>query len=477
MIAKRILLLCTGLVAALALLEGGIRVLHRIRTGEPFPTDVLRERLAPPLDPDAVVLATTPVVPRQDAATVANKALHPYLGYVLDRTGAEATINRFGFQGIDPLTPAGPDVVRVAITGGSVSLQVYTNGGDALKAALADAPALRGKRIELVSLALGGYKQPQQLMAVAWLLSLGAHFDVVINLDGFNEVALPYADNHPAGVHPGYPRGWQLYQSGGVDAGQAGYLVATRALREEQRAFRSALATGLPSRSALCLTVLQHVDDLLEARIARQDHALRHRLAVAGTSFQASGPPVSYDRPADLFADEVAIWQRSSLELQQLARGAGAHYFHFLQPNQWLEGGKPWSRIEKSQLDIPDPWAPRTAVRMGYPLLEEAGRELRARGVAFTSLAWLFRAEPRTLYRDTCCHLNELGVRLLASEIGRVVAGDLPAHLDEPPAANRKNRAASRTSAPSGAPGGPPSKKDAAGAEFSDTSSPPAPLP
>ena len=465
MLARRIALLCAGLIAAGLLLELGLRGLHRIRTGEPFPTEALQQRLAPPTDPDAVVLAPSPaVVPRPDAPTVANKVLHPFLGYVLDRTGSQSSINRFGFPGPDPLSPPDPEVVRVAVTGGSVALQVYETGGEALKAALA--PAFPGRRIDLVALTLGGYKQPQQLIAVAWLLSLGAHFDVVIDLDGFNEVALPYADNQPAGVHVSYPRGWQLYQSGGIDAGQAEYLVATRELRERQRAWRSALATGLPARSAVGLTLLARIDASIEARIAQQDTALRERLAVAGTRFQAAGPAVSYAHPADLFAACVAIWKRSSLELRELVAGAGGRYFHFLQPNQWLEGAKPWSRIEQSQLQVPGLWAPRKAVHKAYPLLEDAGRELRAQGVAFTSLAWMFRAEPRTVYRDTCCHLNELGVDLLAREIGRAVAGEL--------AASKESREDGRPSTLAAAPA---SKKDPARSEFSDTSSAPVPLP
>ena len=49
---------------------------------------------------------------------------------------------------------------------------------------------LSGRKIDIVRLALPGQKQPQQLMTLAWVQSLGAEFDIVVNLDGYNEAVL-----------------------------------------------------------------------------------------------------------------------------------------------------------------------------------------------------------------------------------------------------------------------------------------------
>ena len=38
----------------------------------------------------------------------------------------------------------------------------------------------------------------------------------------------------------------------------------------------------------------------------------------------------------------------------------------------------------------------------------------------------LFRDEPRTVYGDTCCHLNRLGNELMAAEIARAISASLP---------------------------------------------------
>jgi len=423
-IAKRVGLALGALLVSLTLLEVGTRLVHRVREGEAFPGDTLRERLAPSADPDRVLAVAGPPDGRR-GVVLSNKVLHPYLWYVLDRDAAgERPVNRFGFPGPDPLSPSDPDALRVAIAGGSVALQLFDNGGDALARALSAVPAFAGRRVELVALTAAGYKQPQQLMALAWFLSLGARFDVVVNLDGFNEVVLPVSDNAPNGIHPAFPRSWDFYQAKALDADQIAHAAETRRLLDEQRRWRSWLGTGLASRSAFALTVLGRLDAGIAERIAEHDDALRAARRGA-LGFQATGPFVPYASESALFEELVAVWQSSSRQMHHLATASGAHYFHFLQPNQWVKDAKPPSPTEQDQLRVRGTFTPRTAVPVGYPLLGRAGAGLRMEGVAFHSLVRLFQAERRTVYRDTCCHFNRLGIETLAREIARLIAQDL----------------------------------------------------
>jgi len=57
----------------------------------------------------------------------------------------------------------------------------------------------------LVILGFPGYKQPQQLLALAYFLSLGAEYDLIINLDGYNDIVLPVTDNYNLGSTPFSP--------------------------------------------------------------------------------------------------------------------------------------------------------------------------------------------------------------------------------------------------------------------------------
>src|SRR6185436_13391576 len=47
-----------------------------------------------------------------------------------------------------------------------------------------------GKEIVPLCFSHEGYKQPQQLLVLAYFLSIGQPLDLVVNIDGFNEVAL-----------------------------------------------------------------------------------------------------------------------------------------------------------------------------------------------------------------------------------------------------------------------------------------------
>lgn len=101
----------------------------------------------------------------------------------------------------------GREHLVVALMVGSFAAQTGFYGGAQLTTELAKAS---GREIRLVDLGMGGYKQPQQLMTLVYLTSLGAEFDLVINIDGFNEVALPPTELVPRGVFPLYPRDWYI---------------------------------------------------------------------------------------------------------------------------------------------------------------------------------------------------------------------------------------------------------------------------
>ena len=106
-----------------------------------------------------------------------------------------------------------------------------------------------------------------------------------------------------------------------------------------------------------------------------------------------------------------------------LCQGMGIEYYHFLQPNQYVPDSKPLSAEE-----VADAWRAnhpyRTPALEGYPRLVRYGRRLRRNGIAFHDLTGIFRERPETLYRDTCCHLNQAGNTLLAEAIRRVIDGE-----------------------------------------------------
>ncbi|HXU30633.1 MAG TPA: hypothetical protein VN851_08670, partial [Thermoanaerobaculia bacterium] len=149
--------------------------------------------------------ATTTIVP------------HPYLGFVYDpnfdpkgmKKLHTVPVSEWGFlDDKPPIQPGGKNQEVIGIFGGSVSLWFSIHGIAVLSEELAKVPELKGKELIFVRTGLGGFKQPQQLMTLTYLLALGAHFDMVINLDGFNEVGLPPSSGIPQGYFPYFPYDW-----------------------------------------------------------------------------------------------------------------------------------------------------------------------------------------------------------------------------------------------------------------------------
>ena len=148
-----------------------------------------------------------------------------------------------------------------------------------------------------------------------------------------------------------------------------------------------------------------------------------HPYAGNRNAFHASGPERSYESQGELFADLVRFWSLSSLRMERLCTSNGIAYHHFLQPNQYVEGSKPFTEEERAVAFAKGRFAFRDAVVAGYPLLRTAGRALRAEGIDFVDLTGLFEGDERPVYVDRCCHMNTLGNRMLAEAVADAIAG------------------------------------------------------
>lgn len=361
-------------------------------------------------------------------------ALHPYLGFVKDPAGntPEAMrrwdgqrITDYGFIGEPGFLPK-PDEDKyvIGVFGGSVAAQFCHKGDDRLLERLAGSPHLAGRSPVLVRVALGAYKQPQQVMALNYFLILGAVFDAVINLDGVNEMALPWLGYEERDVHPVFPRDWALRILQTPDlalqqaAGEIVYLTAKRA--ELARSF---------SRRPLSYSVAWNlVWKVRDNRLEAERHRARMRYETyqpPQESFAALGPRTRFRSEDDVYRELAAIWKRGSLQMHRLCEGSGIRYYHFLQPSPHVEGSKPdMSRSERTTVSRGSQEF-KDRVVAGYPRLQEGARELISAGVLFRDLTQLFVDEERQVYIDGCCHMNELGNRIMADAIADVLLEDL----------------------------------------------------
>ena len=351
--------------------------------------------------------------------------LHPYLGFSTV-PGAVSAGDHLADN--EPPGPPVPDETVVVVTGGSVAENFYNDSRDVLLRELRASGCVGQGPVRLLLFALPAYKQPQQLVAVAYYLALGGKLDLLINIDGFNEVVSTVV-NHRKGVFPGYPRFWYGLTCSVVSPEYLRRVGQAQLCRDRQR--RLARATRPLAFSAIANLVWYLGANALDARLARIHHSLLELEANEKSTleYHRTGPKNSVTE-GGVPGFAVSLWTNASRQLDHLARRNGFAYFHFLQPNQYVPGSKPLSALERESCYDPEHYR-RQIVEQGYPRLQEAGGALAREGVRFHDLTNIFREVADTLYIDDSCHFNKAGNDLMAARVARIVADGLRSRGDD----------------------------------------------
>lgn len=335
---------------------------------------------------------------------------HPYFGYT-------ASWVHHPLNNMPPLLTHDATLV-VGLFGGSVAQQVQHVFRDRLAAFLAE------EEIALVpivvELAQGGMKQPQQAHILAYMLAAGGEFDLVVNVDGHNDMAAPHF-NAQRGLFPPYPHMWdKRVGATAVDKVLMGRItLLDREMEQLEKTDHGALAL-----SAVAGLVRRRLFDDYHARKLALQQELRSQMAQYDV--QTHGPRWGwYQRGNGQHEDAVRklavdVWYRSSLAMANLAATAGADYFHFLQPSQYIAGSKPLNAEELATAYEPG-WGEQNYAKT-YPMVSELGARLREAGVRFVDLTQTFADVTETIYIDVCCHVNPQGARMLAARMVDAIA-------------------------------------------------------
>lgn len=426
--AKRRLWVAAGLLVAV-LLWGVVEGCSYLAYGIIFKESCAREAVVEQQLRAAGLAAT--------ALTTAGKAdciIHPYYGYAHNGNFQAATPPRyeadsaaeFGFYDPRTLTPFDREAKYfIAVTGGSVAHLFASQGRDALLRHVARLPQAQGKELVFFDLANWGYKQPQQLLILSDLLHRGVSFDLLLNIDGYNELALAAA-NIQAGVSPFFPTQWNTV----ADAMPAKEVVEAYGQAAMLQRWREAVAQRFldwPHDPFLDLIWRLLDVSLAKAIVNYRTVIAPEKVSVPGDAIRLSdngrimlGPNRQQDPVA--FSDLAASsWARASALMASLVQASGGVYVHVLQPNQYVPGSKAMGDQERAVAYLED--SPnRPLVERGYPLLRSAGEALRGEGVLFLDMSMVFGAVAEPLYEDSCCHFNTKGNELLANAIGQALA-------------------------------------------------------
>ncbi|OCQ91677.1 hypothetical protein BCD67_09220 [Oscillatoriales cyanobacterium USR001] len=355
--------------------------------------------------------------------------LHPFFGFV-QKPGSDFRegfkVNNYGFiSPYDyPFKKKHKNQFIIGIFGGSVAsdFSIFEIQNQIVAKYLKKLPELKDKEIIILSFATGGYKQPQQLLILNYFLSLGQELDMVINIDGFNEVALAslnYRDkidlSMPSVQHI------QPLTSLANNSLSTVALKAVLSIQDNKAKIKDAVETLKSCKLAVCNAVtsvyLQGlVNEYKKKVMIFEEERLKQDKESEGSIIYVNGLE---KKLTDAVAFEVMAnnWAKSSIFMNKVLSSSNVLYFHFFQPNQYFTTPRIFTRTEKKvALNENSPYA--KAVRIGYPVLFSKFRNLKKNNVQIFDAVNIFDSTKETVYVDSCCHYNKRGEKIFADYVG-----------------------------------------------------------
>ena len=373
-----------------------------------------------------------------------NKMLHPYLGFTIrpdmhltsflapervrrmyGRPGVpdwlDSSTNSDGFWSPHdiPYFAETKNAYIVGIFGGSVGKWFAVQGAKPFAKKLRSLPALKGRKIVILNFSNGGYKQPQQLQVLTYALTKGQKFDLVVSVDGFNELMIPMTNNRA--FSPDMPNAPGIIGMQNYMANQSSNLIRKNFAYREK--YRSSLTSSNKTNSVILHYYYKSMARQYEKRIAELDKTLANQRSE--TDYVVLMHNAIKQSEPELINSAVDIWVNASIAMQGLAQQFGFDYLHVLQPNQYYTE-RTFSKAESEIAFRPGATYDRLVnlVPKFYPALILGGRRIAGRGIKFMDATTIFDQEKRTVYADNCCHYNDLGNSILVDHVFKL----LPKH-------------------------------------------------
>ena len=335
------------------------------------------------------------------------------------------TTNNFGFVAPAdyPFVKTGERQFVIGLFGGSVGAWFCQVGARRLVDDLAHHPSFAGRDIVPLCFSHEGYKQPQQLLVLAYFLSVGQSFDLVIDIDGFNEVALG-SFNEQRGFDLSMPSAMHLEPL--IDLVDRASLTPEKlrslnAIEEYKERINPLVARLGATRSAALHFVLDRL--YRSARRSYQEELGRFSNLPSKpttSSLIVAARPVKTRTDEARFEDIASGWIRASVSMHTLLKARGIPYVQVLQPNQYYTTRRFSAEEAKIALSANSPF--KSGAERGYPALVKAADAAQlTKTMTFLDATHVFDAEASPVYIDDCCHYTLRGNQLLADFIAKSV--------------------------------------------------------
>ena len=345
-----------------------------------------------------------------------NRGLSPFFGF--PERASKAQRNNYGFY-----CPSHRELVDypysrceceylVGIFGGSVAAGFCRDTASWLENELSQRLFENKRDVRILNFSMGALKQPGQLFYLNYFLSLGQEFDIIVNLDGYNDT-VGAIFNLTGGIHPAMPLGelinsfHSLVSIPQLDAVQLSYFLKIVKLQEWLKCVEKWPLNGIGLKS------------ILSSKLNRER---RNPPESSNREYLMELPrvdPIHYGHSDEiqraLLRREISdIWFRASYSMQALAEAHKAHYMHILQPNhQFLN--KALTREERRLLEEDGNPHAQIIIQEIYPELLEIGKRLPEK--VFCPMTDVFDSVESTILADGRCHFNKTGHGLIAERL------------------------------------------------------------
>jgi hypothetical protein len=365
--------------------------------------------------------------------------LHPYFGPThrpgipfdlpgelrTAQTDSAVATNNFGFPSRVnyPFTKTNDREFVIGIFGGSVGAFFCRIGAARLEQDLRKNPLFGDRELVTLCFSHEGYKQPQQLLVLSYFLSIGQPFDMVINIDGFNEVALgrindQYGWDISMPSHEHLDALVNLINQGTLTPAKVESLAR---IVQYRRRLNEVAERSNRTHLAAVEFVLRHYHDLLRRRYEEERVRFERLPSNPPANSAIHVTPKVKARSGDaVYEDIAANWRRSSMLMRHLLESHGATYIHVLQPNQYYSTRAFTNDEKKVTFNEGSPF--KEGAARGYPFLEKSLDPGTLNGVH------IFDAAPGPVYVDDCCHYTVAGNQLLADFIAKEVLASHATH-------------------------------------------------
>ncbi len=350
-----------------------------------------------------------------------DKRFHPFFGYT-HQVSSSGT-NNYGFYCPSdyPLKREKVNQYIIGIFGGSVANGFYVDGVKRLTARLKQHPFFAGKEIIYLNYALGGYKQPQQLEALAYFLAVGQELDIVLNIDGFNEIVFCF-NNNRLNVDIAMPSAQHFLPMKDLMDNRtmsSEKLDSINRIQNYKRGLSGVIEKLKHTKSASLYLVYASYGKFLYKKYRSELVRFDVLIKSVKSGDEASIVNIKYtsgvgSEPA-LLAQVATLWYRSSFMMNSMMAGGlsvGGRYFHFLQPNQYYSKKVFTGKEQRDALD--DGSVYEGLVKKGYPVFDKVVGVLRRNGVKAFSAVGIFDKVKEEVFIDQCCHFNRLGNEIFA---------------------------------------------------------------